>query len=100
MFMRNKRHVGGAITIRLTQNFDLAEQLGAGSFTGLTIDGKGYRMTGVLSFNSGSVAQFDAPLLAGEKKNLERIFREVADRVHSYLRDDLDRRSQSRRLTR
>ena len=89
---RNRRHIGGSITVRVTRNFSLAERHRPPIFTGLRFDGREIRMAGIQEYRNAACTDFDAPLLEDEEKELFRIFRKVADRVDAYLKDDDSRR--------
>lgn len=95
MYMKNKRHVGFSTTVRVTPGLRLEAGHHHPCLTGLKGDGLQIHMTGVLSYSNGC-AEFDARLTEQEEKELLRLFGAVADRVHSLLLDNEDRRRRSR----
>lgn len=48
-------------------------------------DGRRVRMTGILSYRNGGVAEYDACLTEDEERTLARLVASVADHVHAML---------------
>lgn len=96
--MKNKRHIGEGITVRVTQN--LRPEVGHHGLPvllGFKGDGRRVRATGILSYRNGGRAEFDAPLTVDEEKLLARLVTSVANRVHAQLLDNNERRRQTLR---
>jgi hypothetical protein len=97
-YMRNKRHIGNATTIRTTPNLCFLGKHGT-STTDLKTDGKDYWLCGIIGYDSGFL-EFEARLLDEEANELDRIFRGVGERVHAMALQDDTRRRDTARLTR
>lgn len=83
--MKNKRHYPG-VTVRVTPKLrPEAEHIGPPVLLGFKGDGRQVRMTGVLSYRNGGVAEFDACLTEDEEKALARLATSVTERVHAML---------------
>lgn len=97
MYMKNKRHVGDGIAVRVTQNLrPEVGRVGPPMLLGFKGDGRQVRVTGGLSYRDGGQVEFDACLTEDEEKLLARLVNCVANRAHAQLLDNAERRRQSR----
>lgn len=85
MFMKNKRHLPGA-TVRVTPKLHPeVGHHGPPVLLGFKGGGRQVRVTGILSYRNGGLAEFDACLTEDEEKALARLVTSVANRVHAML---------------